>query len=159
YDRSALAQDGRCLIADGYPQAVRCPFACPQCRGQLEWHGGCYRCHGIGLGAPGVPWFQGDRYDLFDDTGRPIGDGQHWILVERGPRQACSPEENREAVIILHRVLARLELERPLPIGRGPVTVTAAGAGIAAGRPQGGPEPAEEAVRRATVRTDPDVPF
>lgn len=79
-----LLASGLCSATGGYPVGMKCPFACPVCRGPLEWHGGCYACHGAMTKAD--PWrFPGDRYDCFDEYGQPLGGGLHWIRTA-GPR-------------------------------------------------------------------------
>lgn len=109
-------QAGFCPIGNGYPywtldeqgEWLRrpCPFACPLCRALLQWDGGCQRCFGVL--SPGGPWtFPGDRYDRWDDQGRELGDGAHWIKTD-GPRDAVSRIENAENLRILQRVLAAM---------------------------------------------------
>lgn len=95
-----------------------CPFACPICREFLEWDGRCEKCHGCTSGSRDDWTFPGDRYDLFDDEGKPLPDGtkaggQHWIKTG-GPRKAVSASANAENLRLLQRVLANAPLlEKP----------------------------------------------
>jgi len=116
YDGAVLRDDGFCPDGDGYPYGLPCPFVCPVCRQRLEWAGGCRACHGALHGSREEWKFPGDRYDLFDDAGQPLGDGQHWRLVRPGPAPAISVEENKEVLTIVQRMLARGQLGQPLPV-------------------------------------------
>ena len=73
-------------------------FACPICSQPLEWHGGCYQCHGSRTPWDRDTWtFPGDRYERVDDD--------HWEKID-GPHPACTPAQNREAAALVKRVLA-----------------------------------------------------
>jgi len=92
YDGAELDTRELCPEGLGYPYGTPCPFVCPVCRKALEWSGACHTCHGQEQrGDPRC--MPGDRYDLFADTGKPIGDGQHWTRVERGPIGAVTFEQ------------------------------------------------------------------
>lgn len=94
YDGAELDTREFCPEGMGYPNSVPCPFACPICRKPLEWSGACHTCHG--RESHGDPrCMPGDRYDLFDDVGKPIGDGQHWTKIERGPVGAVTYEQGQ----------------------------------------------------------------
>lgn len=78
--------------------AVKCPFACPVCAQPLEWHGGCYQCHGSATPWDRDTWtFPGDRYERTEEG--------HWEKIDR-PHPACTPAQNRAAAEIVRRVLA-----------------------------------------------------
>ena len=107
HDGVALGPDGYCPVATGYPLGVLRQDACPYCRATLEWDGGCLRCHGCGTGERRDWTFPGERYDRFDDHGRPLGDGQHWILTDATrDRPASSGLENSTRLAAIQRILA-----------------------------------------------------
>jgi hypothetical protein len=88
---------GFCERGGGYPVTMSCPFACPICRHDLDWSGGCSGCHGT-QSMSGKDWtFPGDGYYTHDVQGRPIGDGQHYVK-EQGSRPAASPRDVRDFV-------------------------------------------------------------
>jgi len=116
YDGARLGRLGVCEKTGGFPLGLACPFACPLCRQSLEWDGRCEHCHGNYARVDREGWtFPGDRYELYDDKGEPIGDGRHWIKID-GPRPACSREENIANMRELRLVLARIGMT---PGGRG----------------------------------------
>jgi hypothetical protein len=94
WPRYVWRREGR----ERFTLAVKCPFACPVCSQPLEWHGGCYQCHG----SP-TPWdrdtwtFPGDRYERREDG--------HWERID-GPHPACTPAQNKVAAELVKRVLA-----------------------------------------------------
>lgn len=100
-----------CPEGNAFSTMAPCPFACPICRQPLDWSGGCKSCHGTYSGGRRQWTFPGDRYDRFDDEGKPISDGMHWHKVD-GPRPACTPEENIENMKTLRLVLARMGVKR-----------------------------------------------
>lgn len=107
FDGGTLDAQGYCPTGQGFPVTCRCPFVCQTCRRGLEWSGACFGCHGSRTPADRRTWtFPGDRYETHDDTGRPIGDGQHWVCQVRSPRPACPPEQNEAEAAMLARVLA-----------------------------------------------------
>jgi hypothetical protein len=106
HDGAELEASGFCARGGGFPLGQPCRFACPICGGALDWSGGCDRCHGAASGHREDWSFPGDRYDCYDDKGKPIGDGVHWVKTD-GPRRACSPEENRENAALLRRTLGK----------------------------------------------------
>jgi hypothetical protein len=107
HDHAELDGDGFCPAGNGYPLGKRCPFVCPLCRLPLEWDGRCEHCHGC-LTGERLDWtFPGDSYDCYDDHGKPIGDGVHWVKTD-GPRTACTPTENAENAAMVQRILERM---------------------------------------------------
>lgn len=115
YDGGHLGDFGMCEKGKGFPLGTMCPFSCPLCRHPLEWDGRCEQCHGSYTTGDRAQWtFPGDRYDLYDDQGQPIGDGRHWVKTD-GPRKACTPDENKVAALHIRRILARgaLKSEKP----------------------------------------------
>lgn len=106
YDGGELMASGLCLRRGGFPLGQRCGFVCPLCRGSLDWSGGCDRCHGTTTGRREDWAFPGDRYDCYDDFGKPIGDGVHWVKTD-GPRQACSVQENKAHALRITQMLGR----------------------------------------------------
>lgn len=106
YDGVVLHASGLCPEGQGYPLGTPCPFACTICRKPLEWSGACHACRGREhVGDPEC--FPGDRWELYDDAGKPIGDGQHWTLVERGPIGAVSRAQSQEITRALRGFTAR----------------------------------------------------
>lgn len=106
YDGAPLMASGMCQDTGGYPYGTPCPFVCVVCRATLEWDGGCRKCRGVQhRGDPIV--FPGDRYDLFDDNGKPLGDGQHWMRTEQGPRKAVTYEQDAEARQLMRQFAGR----------------------------------------------------
>ena len=111
WDGSVLkSAGGLCPKGGGYPFGMDCPFACPVCRAPLSWTGGCNACHGARTGRREDWVMPGDRYDLYDDEGRPLHDGHHWILVQRGPIRACSPDDNVDALAAVRRIMKKSPL-------------------------------------------------
>lgn len=108
-DGATLGPDGFCPRGRGYPLGRVCHFACPICRGMLDWSGGCEQCHGSYAGGRESWTFPGDRYDCYDDNGKPIGDGRHWVKTD-GPRKACTPAENMMHAREIQRILAKSAL-------------------------------------------------
>jgi hypothetical protein len=111
-DHAVLERDGFCPTGRGYPLGMPCPFACPICRGMLDWSGGCESCHGTSTSGRESWTFPGDRYDCYDDNGQPIGDGRHWVKTD-GPRAACRPEENLMHAQEIQRILGKSALVAP----------------------------------------------
>jgi hypothetical protein len=85
YDGAPLLASGICSETGGYPYGTRCPFACPLCRRPLAWDGQCRACRGQRHPSD-PPMAPGDQWEQYDDEGRPLGDGHHWILVASGPQ-------------------------------------------------------------------------
>lgn len=114
YDGGPLSATGFCATAGGYPLGTERSDFCPHCRHRLEWDGGCQSCFGSSSGRRTDRTFPGSRYDRFDDEGRPLGDGQHWILTDPTlNRPAVDLEEARTALHALLRVIGG-----PLPTTR-----------------------------------------
>ncbi len=110
YDGTALDAQGFCSRGGGFPFGLSYPWSCPICRRTLEWDGACLSCHGSTTPADRRTWsFPGDRYERWDDQGRPIGDGQHWVKVLVAPRAACTPEVNQAESAMLARVLGAFD--------------------------------------------------
>ena len=108
YDGGRLDAQGYCPQREGFPVGVRCSFFCPLCRQRLEWSGACSHCQGTNTRLE--DWtFPGDRYETHDEFGKPIGDGQHWVLIAKGLRPACSPQTNAQEAKMLARVLGVFE--------------------------------------------------
>lgn len=95
-DQAETRPDGWCPRGNGYAMTVRdgsgklrevrCPFACPVCRGPLGWEGACRRCHGSATEQNPATWtYPGDTYELTE--------GRHWRLTARGPQPVASPEQ------------------------------------------------------------------
>ena len=98
---------GFCLSGNGYPITESCHFACPFCRGHLEWSGACFQCFGTATRREHDSWtFPGARYETHDDEGTPIGDGQHWVKVLEAGRPVASAAENRVALWRIADMLA-----------------------------------------------------
>ena len=90
-----LNADGTCSKTGGYPATAVCPFSCPECRGQLTWHGACERCHG---GPDREHWtMTGDRYEL---------EAGHWVKTAIGPRPCATRQDAHEAIDAIKRHLA-----------------------------------------------------
>jgi len=113
-----------CPVAGRYSVAAPCPFACPHCRGPLDWQGGCDRCHGAPMGQRAEWTFPGDRYDRTDDLGHPLGDGWHWYVTSRGPRPASPPPDWRQLEATLARLGAPPQRHDP---GRNPAALPRSG--------------------------------
>lgn len=106
FDGASLDERGWCAGGNGYPVTAGQPDVCPFCRQPLDWSGGCVSCHGSFTPEDHYTWtFPGARYETHDEKGHAIGDGQHWVLQAKGPRRACTPEQNAEAAKMLARVL------------------------------------------------------
>lgn len=106
HDGAALIEGGFCPQAGGYPFGPACPFACPICRGKLDWTGGCYACHGTTRFGRHTWTFPGDRYDRHDEHGEPLGDGRHWVLTVKGPRECIGAEEAQEVARLAGRIFS-----------------------------------------------------
>lgn len=89
-----------CPVGQAYATSAPCPFVCPICRGSLDWHGGCDRCHGCTTGEKADWTFPGDRYER--DDANP----GHYVLTAKGGRASCTPRENVAAMQIMQAVLA-----------------------------------------------------
>lgn len=113
---SALTPEGVCVASGGYPnrtgllvwaneeRKARVPrFACPICRGSLDWAGGCERCHGCTTGRREDWTFPGPRYEL---------EKGHWQKVAEGGRKACTPAENAKHMAELWAILGT-DVARP----------------------------------------------
>lgn len=96
-----------CPAGQGYPLFIRREEACPVCRRNLEWDGGCFACHGSPTGDR-VDWcLPGQRYDRYDDAGQPLGDGQHWVQTDGPPgRPVIGKDEFTTGVAAIQRVFA-----------------------------------------------------
>ncbi len=95
---------------------ISCPFVCPICRGQLEWSGACFGCHGTAMPTDRASWsFPGARYETHDEGGKALGDGQHCVKIAEAGRRACTPEENRAGFAEVQRVLT--EMMNGIPLG------------------------------------------
>lgn len=94
---SALLASGRCKDTGDYPAAlIACPISCPICRGPLTWAGECWRC--LGTATPhdkASRTMPGDCYETV---------GVHRVKV-CGPRRACTPAENTDALAIVRGLL------------------------------------------------------
>ena len=96
-----------CPQGQGYPLFIERHEACPVCRRNLEWDGGCRACHGAASGLRDDWCFPGQRYDRYDDTGQPRGDGQHWVKSFGAPGRACLTKEDwTTGLAAVHRVFA-----------------------------------------------------
>jgi len=42
---------------------------------------------------------------VYDDDGKPIGDGQHWVRTD-GPRLAITPEQEQQARALVRQLAA-----------------------------------------------------
>lgn len=106
FDGEPLAADGFCARGAGYPIDRRCALACPYCRQPLEWSGACLACHGSRTPSDRRTWtMPGDRYELDHESGGPRGDGRHWVWVVAGPRAGSRPEDHREALAGVMRIV------------------------------------------------------
>ena len=95
-----LRADGWCDTGQAYATNAVCPFACPICRGPLDWKGVCGKCHGCTTGNK-VDWtFPGDRYER--DERNP----GHFMLTLKAGRVSSTPRENAGAAQIMQAVLA-----------------------------------------------------
>ncbi len=96
-----------CPAGEGYPLFILRQEACPVCRRNLEWDGGCFACHGAASGERADWCFPGQRYDRYDDDGQPIGDGQHWVKTYGAPnRPAINKEDFTTGMAAIQRVFA-----------------------------------------------------
>lgn len=104
---SSLDFRGACAQTGHYPGWMDVqPFACPYCRKALAWSGACHACRGTRTPDDSETWtMPGGWYDMV---------GPHYVLVAKGPRPACSQEENVKAKRILMSV-ARFSAVRGMP--------------------------------------------
>jgi hypothetical protein len=132
YDGEPLREDAvglYCERAGGYPYALPNPrydprgsepetlqrhlpqkrkTACPHCRQPLGWDGGCLSCYGAPSGRREEWNFPGMRFDRYNDSGKPYGDGHHWMLMDSDlNRSACSIEDNRDGLRAIKAILGR----------------------------------------------------
>lgn len=91
-----------CPVGNAYATSAPCPFACPICRGPLDWKGGCERCHGCTTGNKADWTFPGDRYERDDDN-----PGHYKLTGLKAGRPACTPRENTAAMQLVQAVLAK----------------------------------------------------
>ena len=106
---SPLLASGRCSDSGHYPASLtQPPFACPICRGSLDWQGGCHRCFGSPTPGDRNTWtFPGDDYEV---------SGFHRVKVASGPRKCCTPAQSHAAGKIVQSVLDR-EVDLPTALG------------------------------------------
>lgn len=90
-----------CPVGQAYATNAACPFACPICRGPLDWKGGCERCHGCTSGNKADWTFPGDRYERDEEN------PGHYRLAVKAGRASCTPRENVAAMQLVQAVLAK----------------------------------------------------
>lgn len=110
YDGTQLDAHGWCLAGNGYPDYMRCSFACSHCRERLQWSGACYHC------TPIVHAYPGTRYDTHDDDGRPIGDGQHWVKTAEAGGPTINDAEAHAAIAKIQVLLVQSSLSQRLAL-------------------------------------------
>lgn len=116
FDGGRLDAQGYCPTGQGFPLGVRCPFFCPICQHRLEWSGACHACHGSMTASDSTTWsFPGARYEIYDEKGAPLSDGQHRVKVAEPNRRVCTAEENRVGFAEIRRLLAGAEIFRACP--------------------------------------------
>ena len=96
-DSAALDYRGFCELGRGYPESMRCPFVCPNCRKRLTWSGACYFCFGTNS-ASRTEWaLPGDRYELRD---------RHWVFIS-GPGPVVTVQDSQELATNIRDIIDR----------------------------------------------------
>ncbi len=96
-DAATLDYRGFCELGKGYPESMRCPFVCPNCRKRLTWSGACFHCFGTSTGTRSDWTVPGDRYELL---------GRHWVFVS-GPLPVVSREDSEALAENVRDILNR----------------------------------------------------